>query len=134
MKSFQQVSSEVWTPLSGSGGEFLQPPRAAFPLIPTLASADFFKVYMLGAKEEEWGPDSSLPHQALGRGKAHTYLHFLLVAIFLKYLFPSLYSQSVCVLKAKMSMLQAVYHWVLWFFCFFLIHLSCYWRSYSIYI
>lgn len=34
-------------------GELLQPPQAAFPLVPTLLSAGYFKVCMLGVKEEK---------------------------------------------------------------------------------
>lgn len=49
----------VWTPLSRSGGELLQPPQAAFLLIPTLVSTGFSKVYMFEAREEKWGPGSS---------------------------------------------------------------------------
>ena len=47
-------------------------------------------------------------------------LVFFLAIICLKYIFPSLCFQSICIFKTKMSLLQAAYGWDLYFYLFYL--------------
>ena len=45
----------------------------------------------------------------------YSYSHFILVSTCMEYLFQALHFESVCVLKAEVSLLQAAYSWVLVF-------------------
>ena len=52
-------------------------------------------------------------------GYKYSYSCFLLISTCMKYLFPSLHFQSMCVLRAEVSLFSAVYSWSCLFVCLF---------------